>query len=186
MGYSIFSANEVRATVWDKTGKKMPLPGFTAKDNSLAFAINDRGIVAGMTQACPVVWQYGRLLVLRGGGKGAALALSQNGVIGGTVEGKPVIWKNTASEPTLFSIPPGYQGQVMAVNDQGQALGVVYNDKHFWPFYWKNGKPQPIDWLIPPGSNFAEIIPRSLNNKGQMTGVGLTNNGEWRGFIYTP
>ncbi len=73
----------------------------------------------------------------------------------------------------------------MAVNDQGQALGVVYNDKHFWPAYWKNGKPQPIDWLIPSGSNFVEIVPRSLNNQGQMTGVGLTRSGEWRGFIYT-
>ena len=185
VGNSFFSENEVRATIWDKTGKRVPLPGFTAKDNSLAVAVNDKGLVAGMTQACPVVWQHGRLLPLQGG-KGAALALSQNGVIGGTVEGKPVIWKNAASEPTLLSIPPGFQGQVVAVNDRGQALGVVYNDKHFWPYYWKDGKPQAIDWLIPPGSNFVEIIPRSLNNKGQLVGVGITRSGELRGFVYTP
>ncbi|MBB6048505.1 hypothetical protein [Armatimonas rosea] len=157
------------------------------EERGIAAAINDSGLIAGYSTGQPVVWQKARKYLLKGG-PGQAKALSLAGVIGGVLAGKPTIWSQLRATPKLLATPERVPGEVRAVNDRGQAVGVVFDPKAKAPrgAYWEDGTFRDPNTLIPAGSNFRELFPQELNSRGQLVGVGYTNRDELRGFIYTP
>ena len=179
VGYSWAEGNHWSATLW-KNGKAQVL-----SQGSVAAAINDKGTIVGFGGGHALLWKDGKVSTLKGD-KATAEALSPGGVMGGAMAGAPVVWQSPDAAPIALAVPEGLYGKVMAINDRGQAVGIVHNKKEAWPAYWKNGKFRPIKTLIPAGSTFTELFPRSVNNKGQLIGVGITKSGKLCGFVYTP
>jgi uncharacterized membrane protein len=157
------------------------------EERGIAVAINDSGLIAGSSTGQPVVWQKARKYLLKGG-PGQAKALSLAGVIGGMLAGKPAIWSQLRATPKLLPTPESIPGEVRAVNDRGQAVGVVFDPKAKATrgAYWEDGEFRDPSTLIPAGSNFKELFPFGLNSRGQLVGVGYISSGEQRGFVYTP
>ena len=172
--------DDLVAVLW-KAGKAQLL-----KESLAAVAINDSGLVLTIGRGRTLAWKDGKAVALRGTLVDAR-ALSPQGVIGGHQDGRPTIWQNDKSDPVLLPCLKGYQGAVSSVNDRGQALGYLYTkEREVRYVYWEKGKLFSADSLIPKGSNFVKIFPQSINNKGQIVGMGTTRQGKSCGFIYTP
>jgi len=74
-----------------------------------------------------------------------------------------------------------------------QDLGTLPGDvmsAGFWinmrPFLWTNGKMLDLATLVPANSPLQLVAPGSINDRGEITGFGVTNNGEVHGYLLTP
>lgn len=77
---------------------------------------------------------------------------------------------------------------VLAVNNRGEAIGAAWNEERgpFYPFLWRDGK--ATDLGRPNGAK--ECFALALNDKGEMAGAALMNDGSiigvvWRGTRVT-
>jgi probable HAF family extracellular repeat protein len=143
--------------LWQK-GEMRPLPTLGG-NNGLAFAINDRGDVAGTSEnatldptcTAPQVLQF-----------------------------KPVIWERGQIRelPTVSGDPDGV---AFAINDRGQAVGVSADCK-LTPGHallWHDGKVSDMGTL-----GGLALAPSDINNHGQVVGTAFDNNNNNRAFLW--
>ena len=53
-------------------------------------------------------------------------------------------------------------------------------------FLWENGKIIDLNRLIPAGSDMQLQVANSINNRGEIVGVGVLPNGDGHGFLLVP
>ena len=171
-----WSGTTCRGFLW-QDGLMAPLPTLGGY-NSAAFAINNRGEVAGSAETAttdstcpPYDPTKGQYQVL---------------------QDKPVIWEkgHIKELPTYGSDPDGF---VIAINDHGQAAGAsglcstfnVVNGLYLAPVHallWDHGKVINLGSL---GGNLANQA-HNMNNRGQVVGVSdLAGDSVFHGFVWS-
>jgi probable HAF family extracellular repeat protein len=156
--------------------------------------------LCGSTLIClPYLWQDGHMVPLPtlGGNNGIASGINSRGQVAGQAENttpdptcdpsitpqvlqiKPVIWRNGNIQelPTIGGDP---DGQVFAINDNGQAVGTTGDcTSTFHAVLWNKGTPTDLGTL-----DGALLFPTHINNKGQIVGFAVSSNGTFLAFLW--
>ncbi len=156
------------AVLWDPDGSVHTLPnlGGSAPDTTvlgpanIAFAINNHGIVAGVstlynnTTFHPVLWQDGIIAdlgVLSGDLVGAALDLNNRGEVVGA-----------------------------SISAPGPATG---NPR---AFFWRDGVMTDLNTLVPADAPLYLLTAFAISDSGDIAGFGATDSGDIHAFLATP
>ena len=189
------------AFLWDH-GTMIDLGNFGGTC-TFAFALNNRGEVAGGSRLAgdleqhPFLWNGKTLIDLGtfGGGLGTAVALNDAGHSAGwaTYPGDEVVhaafWRRSKLEDlgTLagdaFSL--GYD-----INGRDQVVGVSTSDfsdlTKYRAFLWQPGEPmRDLNELIP-SSALQLVLPETINDRGEIAGIALDNDGNQHAFLLVP
>ena len=89
--------------------------------------------------------------------------------------------------PMLGLLPGGVGGGAVAINDQGDAVGQSFDaDGVPSPVIWQDGgDPKNLNDLAP-GSPLYLLWPTTINAQGEISGFGVTPDGDVHGFLATP
>ncbi|PYL10152.1 MAG: hypothetical protein DME33_01735 [Verrucomicrobia bacterium] len=95
-------------------------------------------------------------------------------------ETRAVFWASSVSSAVVLSTTGEFSnGTAEGINEKGQIVGTAYNSdfSDFHAFMWPNSASQGIDLnaLIPPDSGWELVVARGINNRGEITGLGLFN-----------
>jgi probable HAF family extracellular repeat protein len=102
-----------------------------------------------------------------------------------------LLWKN--GNVTDLGVPPGMESsEAFRINAKGQIVGntdnlVFSSVGPNTPWLWENGGPMiDLNQLVLPGSDIIVTIAAWINDRGEITCVGVTPNGDTRGVILIP
>lgn len=157
----------------------------TLAPGTIAFAINNAGLVAGGGESGGFLWQNGTLTDLSPLSIYAGLALNSHGAMAGfdiSIVGNSAFYRAILLEndvlTDLGTAPGGPQGVATAINDHGQIIGVGdFNGAY--SFLWDNGQMTSLQPLLPADSPWYIWSVWKINNQGQIVGVGSID-GEYR------
>ncbi|HET8662372.1 MAG TPA: hypothetical protein VFM55_25750, partial [Micromonosporaceae bacterium] len=168
------------------TAVRLPALAGSTQYETGGFALNDRGQVVGQSEASngrphPVLWQNGKVIdlgVLPFGTEdeaGVARDINNRGDVVGGSNGangqRAVLWRN--GQIIDLGTLNGNPTFAYAINDNGQIVGTSHTPSgELRGFLWENGRMRDLG--IDGG-----VIPRDINNKGQV--VGSLNFGDGGG-----
>ena len=74
------------------------------------------------------------------------------------------------------------------LNERGQAIGISTdcNGTVLHTFLWENGSMIDLSAQVLPGSGFAGLEPVVINDRGEIVGNGLLQNGDFHAVVLTP
>jgi probable HAF family extracellular repeat protein len=199
--------------VWQQ-GKVRRLPTFHRDPNGVALAINDRDQIVGASGICsffqptlinlqgvhPILWQNGKAINLGnlGGATGAAGGniawnLNNNGEVVGSsdLKGDTVfhafLWTRATGMQDLGALTGDVYSTGSSINDNGDIVGLSL-DQNFSgrAFLWHSGTMRDLNTLIPANSPIFLFAGCSINNDGEITGLGVTRTGEFHTYLLTP
>jgi len=200
--------------VW-RNGKVHRLPTYQGDPDGLALAINDRGQIVGSSGTCttfqpialnnlmgvhPILWENGKPIDLGnlGGTTGAAggnIAWNLNNrgqVIGvsdlaGDTAFHAFLWTRATGMKDLGTLTGDTYSMGSGINDEGDIVGVSL-DQNFngRAFLWHKGRITDLNALIPANSPIFLFAGCSINENGEITGLGVTSSGEFHAYLLTP
>jgi uncharacterized membrane protein len=203
---------DFEAVVWGpKHGEMRRLRPLSGDTVSMSIWINDRGESVGTSGSCadtgllplghgahPVLWDkdgsplnIGELDPTQEFG-GIALSINNRGqVVGGANQPdgsfRPFLWSRHAGVVMLPLLPGGVSGGAVEINDGGDAVGQSFDaDGVPSPVIWQDGGgPKNLNDLAPRSSLYL-LWPTTINERGEISGFGLTADGDVHGFLATP
>src|SRR6266545_5119175 len=165
------------------------IAGLPGTDHSTAFAINERGDVAG-TSGSPsgaraVVWRGGiiqDLGVLSGDSQSEAVAINNVGeVVGRSSSGaasRAVLWTASGAIQSLGTLPGGLYSRAFALNEPGDVVGTSGSPRGPRAVLWtRNGGMQDLNDAIPAGSGVVLVAAVAINNPGVIFAIGHDDDG---------
>jgi probable HAF family extracellular repeat protein len=193
--------NRTQLPVLWENGKPKALPTGTDPSGN-ALWINDNGQIVGFTGPCAatnhaVVWDNNNMSTLLDNGTGAeAFGNNNRGQIVGFVgadSGIPnaALWQNDTLT-NLGLLPGDFGGIASGINDKGQVVGSNFDSQFNWnhAFIWQNNVMTDLNALIPKSSNLRAVMANKINERGQISGMGIVRSGPDKGnihaFIATP
>ncbi len=195
-----YSATTFLAVFWDKSRVIHRLPNLPGDAISGAAAINERGQIAGtsgtdFTHYHAVLWNGGAPVDLGtlGGDISFTIAINSSGQVAGAAQlpnglFHAAMWHNGVliDLGTFGSDPYGWSGGLNGRGDivgfSGQSL-VDVATAH--ALLWQDGQMINLQSQIPADSGWVLQQADSINDKGQIGGIGL-HNGQIRAFLLTP
>ena len=145
------------AVLWEQDGTAVDLGNLGGTSVSIASAINDRGDVSGTSQ-------------LADGSVHAFLWTPQSAMKDlGTLRGD------------FISVAPCCR----TVNENRQVVGFSIGETGPRAFLWDNGAMVDLNTLAV-GSPMYLLFAQAINDRGQITGYGVTDAGELHAFLATP
>ncbi len=150
---------EARAVLWTKDGQVNDLGTLPGGNESVAFAVNSRGQVAGFSNND---------------------VLDPVSLAGLPTQARSFLWQNGAMQD--LGTLGGTDGVAFDINERGQIAGFSYtnSDATLNPFFWQNGTMTDIGSL---GGTFG--IPNWLNSRGQVVGYSnLAGDATHHGFLW--
>jgi len=172
---------------------------------TFAFDLNNRGQVIGASTLAgdqaqhPFLWERDLMKDLGtfGGNVGNAIAINNAGEIAGWANlpdqiPHAFLWKNgTMTDLGTVDGDPCSIG--FSINATGQVVGISVpgcdfnNESTFRAFLWEHGGPMiDLNTLIPPGSSVHLSTPATINDRGEITGLGILPNGDVHVFLLIP
>jgi probable HAF family extracellular repeat protein len=183
VGYSSTAAGETHAFRW-RNGTMTDLGGGTT---SLAYAVNNRGAIAGDSDQAPTVWLRGatRSLELPSEAEfGSALDINDRGDVagyGGFPSGfsinRATLWRNDV--PVDLGTLGGANSQAFGVNDRGQVVGFADTPTSSQAFLWQRGTMTSLATLAGGSSGATDI-----NNRGQVVGNATSAEGFFHAVLW--
>ena len=186
--------------LWDKEQGMIDL-GTLGGTSGCAVYLNNRGQVVGYSNVSgdlffhPFLWERGEMkdLGTLGGSFGFANWISEAGEVAGTAlnEGgqlHPFLWRNGVMTD-LGLLPGDSCSQSQAVNSKGQMVGESASCDFIRQraFLWENGGPMvDLNTLIPPGSKLQLRQAININDRGEISGVGVLFNGDQHAVLLIP
>jgi probable HAF family extracellular repeat protein len=189
------------AFLWQK-GKMKDLGNFGGTC-TVPTDLNEQGQVTGISTVSgdqfqhAFLWSDGSLNDLPnalGGHNASAIALNNTGEVTGwaslpgdqTVHGS--LWKNSIM--TDLGTVDGDQCSVgSSINATGQIIGVSAPACDFSlerAFLWERHSIADLNTLIPPGSPLYLTNPETINDRGEIAGVGFDSSNNQHAFLLTP
>jgi probable HAF family extracellular repeat protein len=166
-----------RGFIWDAGHGFMDL-GDLGGDRTLAYAINDNGLVVGQSgYNSAFLWQNGIMTDLAFHDR--PRAINNSGQIVGGGYGS-FIWDN--GNLTYFG---GSSGTARAINDLGQVVGYSDSTTEGFAYIWENGTMKDLNLFLPVNSGWYLVSALDINSSGQILGEGYFD-GQWSGFLMTP
>jgi probable HAF family extracellular repeat protein len=160
VGYSGNCTTALHAVLWED-GNAFQLPGLGPARSNIAWAINDRGQIVGQSRSPD-----------------------------GTTR-LAVLWQN--GEITNLKTLPGDFGAIATgINNRGQVVGSTNDSSFNWShgFIWEDGVMTDLNTLFPADSNLFVTMANTINERGQITGMGTVLSGphvgEIHAFLATP
>lgn len=168
-------------------------------------SMNNRGQVVGQSNLAgdqtwhAFLWDRGLLndLGTLGGEQSYASWINDAGEVAGNSNlpgdqvGHPFLWKNGVMFDlgTVGGQPCGY---AIGISSAGQVVGASFNcgptviggDYH--AFLWENGSIADLNNLIPPRSDLHLAQATSMNDRGEIAGIGLLPNDNLRAYLLIP
>jgi probable HAF family extracellular repeat protein len=194
---------QFKPVAWEN-GKAIELRVRNGDPEGIAFAINDYGQIVGGSGTCtafnpiflnnlqPVhalLWEKGRVVDLGSlGGSYGNLATFINNK--GQVIGFSNLADDTASDAFLWTKANGmqdlgtYPGDIgsaaISINDQGVIAGasVIDTKGDSRAVVWNNKVPTDLNTLVQANPPLYLITACSINDRGEITGLGVTSTGE--------
>ena len=174
-----------KAVLWDR-GHAVDLGSLGTDVRSEASAINDRGVVAGVSGGRPFVWRSGVMTPLplpaaSAGGVTVTAINTRGDVLGGhrSSDGtlRPLVWPR-GGPPVELDAPDG--GTASSINDRGQVVGSTSRASD--PTLWERGERMP---LPNPGGGLSAA---AINARGWVFGRDHENAGAvvWYGPDHEP
>lgn len=204
---------QFRAVMWEpRKGTMKELPPLPGDSTSAATAINERGVVAGISGECDVavgrfsaqhavIWENGR--VRRIGDLGGVswhtpMAINERGdVVGfsnppgdedGSFNARAFLWTRDGRTRDLGTLPGDTSSQALGINAKRQIVGVSSNASgQNRPFLWYDGEMVHLNDLVDESFPDSLIIAEHINDAGQITGrLRQASTGRVLPFIATP
>jgi probable HAF family extracellular repeat protein len=203
-----------KPVVWEKRVIHK-LPTFGGDPDGVAQEINDNGEVVGGSGTCatfntnflynlvPVhalLWEKGKATDLgnlggetgQAGGNIAYDINHQGQVVGnsdlpGDTTFHAFLWTKRTGMQDLGTLSGDVASVSISINDAGSVVGASL-DANFNPraFLWEKGLMTDLNTLIAGDSPLYLLTGCSLNSRGEITGLGLTNTGEIHTYLASP
>jgi probable HAF family extracellular repeat protein len=200
--------------VW-KNGQPHKLSTYGGDLYGVAAWINDKGQVVGSSGACApfnpnsllyfsqdhaLLWQPdGTVRDLHNlGGTGAnagnhACAINNHTqVVGhsevtGDVAFHAFLWTEQTDIQDLGTLTGDWSSLALGINDDGSVVGASL-DANFNPRAWvlRNGSMVDLNTVASGRAGLYLLVAESINNRGEIIGLGVTNAGEAHGFLAIP
>jgi probable HAF family extracellular repeat protein len=142
------------AVLWQKDGTPVDLGTFGGP-LSMAFAINNRGVVVGASD-----------------------------LVGGYIP-CAFLWTKDAGMQKIGTLPGDYTSHAFGINNEGQVVGESCDQSwNCRAFIWQDGVMTDLNTLIPPNSSLYLMVADDINDRGEITGqacVGVLSNGTCTG-----
>ena len=152
-------------------------------------ALNNHGEVIGISNlngdqsADPFLWKDGILLDLytstSGGNPFTADAINDAGEIVGQAlfpnqVSDAYLWRNGVATD-LGHLEGDCSSRAWAINSKSQIAGISLpcTGIEGRAFLWENGSMVNLNALVPPGSSLKLLLPMAINDRGEITGIGL-------------
>jgi uncharacterized membrane protein len=123
---------------------------------------------------------------------GIALSINNRGQVVGAANQpdgsfRPFLWSRHAGVRMLGLLPGGVSSGAVAINDQGDVVGQSFDaDGVPSPVVWQDGgDPKNLNDLAH-GSSLHLLWPTTINARGEISGFGVTADGDVHGFLATP
>jgi probable HAF family extracellular repeat protein len=141
--------------MWEN-GTAVVLPDLGFPRSNIAFAINNRGQIAGKVRTAD-----GTTYV-------AAL------------------WQPDGTLTNLGILPGDFAAFATGINNRGQVVGNNFDSSFNWShgFIWQNGVMTDLNTLIPADSNLFIISASNINDHGQISGMATVVSGPHMGDIH--
>lgn len=193
---------------WEN-GAIQQLPTFPGDPDGLATAINNSGLVVGGSGDCAtggtnslhaLLWQNGTATDLGSFGGtlyNIALGVNDKGQVTGGSDlpgdtnvflgpfstSHAFLWQNGAMTD-LGTLPGDVQSVGLGINNKGQVVGGFISRAYIW----QSGVMTDLNTLVPgpPFSPLYLLAAEGINDTGEITGIGLTTNGEQHAFLAIP
>ena len=195
---------DTQAFIW-QNGVRTKL-GTLGGDESYGEGINNAGQVVGSAELDEYtkhafLWKDGSMIdlgVLTGGsnsdGQNDSYAYginNSNQVVGwsDTLQGHrhAFLWDSISGMQDLGM--NGFGSEAYAINDLGWAVGKSYfpSKPYERATLWRDGEMIELDTLLPANSGWNYLgYARGINNNGWIVGMGVTDSGEERAFLFIP
>jgi len=202
VGVSELATGESRAFLYSNE-RMSELPSLPGGESSIAFGLNDSGVVVGGSSAPhpasqrmaihAVVWRGGAMVdlgVLRANGSSMAYAVnSHNDVVGKADSG-------SEDGQTAFLYSDGKMrnldidgGRAFGINDARQIVGSRQigeeRHPHYLGFLWDNGAFYDLNDCLPAESGVSIQGAFRINNAGQIVALGVYQN-DLHALLLTP
>jgi len=192
---------QFKPVIWAQ-GRVHGLPTFPGDPVGMAWGINYWGQATGYSGNCTtafhaLLWQDGRatdLGNLGGQMNNAGEDINSLGQVAGysdlpgdtTMHG--FLWQKSTGMIDLGTLPGDFGSDADGINDLGQVVGGSWDaDGNDRAYLWQNGVMTDLNTLIPPDSPLYLIeATGTINDQGQIAGIGLTSAGEVHAFLATP
>ena len=200
--------------IW-KNGVIHKLPMLGGDPEGVAFMINDNGQAVGASGTCttfnpidlynlvPVhamLWEKGKAIDLgnlggQTGQAGGNLALginNQGQVVGnsdlpGDTTFHAFLWTRRTAMQDLGTLSGDVASLSISINDAGSVIGASIDASgNPRAFLWENGVMTDLNTLIAGDSPLYLLTGCSINSRGEITGLGLTSNGEIHTYLASP
>lgn len=187
------------------------LPTVGGDPDGTALAINDSGHAAGTTGTCApfnidtyitvqpvhaVLWENGKAVDLGSlGGVTGRIALGMNNrddVVGGSdLSGDTAthafLWTKEAGKMLdLSPVGDDFFSTAISVNDARQVTGVSIGATDIRAVLWREGQPTDLNTLVSGNSSLYLILACSVNESGEIIGLGVDSNGNYHGYLANP
>jgi probable HAF family extracellular repeat protein len=127
----------------------------------------------------------------------AALAINNRGQVVGTsaLPGNTThhafLWTGETGMRDLGTLPGDIVSAGLGINNRGDVIGnsisppgLPTGNPH--PFLWQDGVMADLNTLIPADSPLQLLTAFSINDRGQITGIGVTSGGDVHAYLMTP
>lgn len=187
-GYSITAAGGHQAYVYS-AGVMMSLPHLPGYDSTIAYGINNAGVVVGKSGARAFRYENGAMVDLGtvSGGESHARAISDNGTIVGNsthITGSHTGFHSMKFEGGTMSFIGnlgGLASEAHDINSAGQIVGYSYDAQdRSRAFFYENGVIQDLGTL---GGDTARAF--AINEGGHVVGASSDGQGNEAAFLWS-
>jgi probable HAF family extracellular repeat protein len=149
------------AVLWDADGTAHDLGNLGSTALNMALAINNQGQVAGVSavndQATPAQGHHA------------------------------FRWTTTGGMQDLGTLPGDVASVGTGINDAGDVVGVsLDSDGDPSPYLWHNGVMSGLNDLVAGNSSLFLLFSTAINDRGEISGFGVTEKGDVHGFLASP
>lgn len=204
---------EFKPVVWDRETIQQ-LPTFPGDREGVAFWINDNGQAVGASGQCSeynvdlgfyllpshaLLWDNGTVTDLGNlggepvGDGNIAIRINNNGqVVGGSIvpggTEHAFLWTKKSGMRDLGTLPGDDSSAAAGINDNGDIVGASLDSSgaSLRAVLWQNGVMSDLNDLVPSNTRLYLLFAFSINARGEIAGIGVTDGGDVHGFLATP
>ena len=191
---------------WDD-GQAQVFSTVAGDPDGQAQGINDRGQVVGYSGNCTtahhaMLWGNGTAIALPGLGpehSNIAWAINNQGQVVGesrSADGSTflaVMWQNgQITKLDNGTLPGDFAALATGINNHGQVVGSTVDSGFNWAhaFIYQDGVMKDLNSMLPADSNIFATMGNTINDRGQISGMGTVlsgpHAGEIHAFVATP